>query len=75
MIKVEVCKDKVCNSCIDTSAYKVEFKTNEHNGCEFYLCEDCMRRLSSQVGSIKLGEELERKLYDIHLTKMRARRF
>jgi hypothetical protein len=62
MIKVEKCEDKSCNSCIDQSAYKIICKTNEHNGCEFYLCEDCMRRLLEQVNSIKLGEELERRL-------------
>ena len=68
MVKVEVCKDKVCNSCIDTSVYKVEFKTNEHNGCEFYLCEDCMRRLIEQVNDIKTqisAEELMFKLNEI----------
>lgn len=75
MIKVEKCEDKSCNSCIDQGAYKIICKTNEHNGCEFYLCEDCMRRLYSQVDSIKLGEELERKMYDVHLTRIRARRF
>lgn len=62
MIKVEKCEDKSCNSCIDQSAYKIICKTNEHNGCEFYLCEDCMRQLLEQVDSMKLGEELKRRL-------------
>lgn len=62
MIKVENCEDKVCNSCVDKSKYKIVHKTNEHNGCEFYLCQDCMMRLLIQVDDIRLGEELQRRL-------------
>ena len=66
MIKVEKCEDKVCNSCIDESKYKIVCKINEHNGCEFYLCEDCMRRLIEQVNDIKTQMSAEELMFELN---------
>jgi hypothetical protein len=65
MIKVDRAEENVCNSCMESNAYKILCMTNEHNGCALYLCETCMNKVVQVVEEETLAKHIKMQLRSI----------